>query len=80
MCKHYCYIVVKLILRCNEGFEFAGTRPNNYETCGPNTGFQWSFDLNDISEGVDPTDSRINDCVGMCSHKSSQNKVKINKS
>ena len=29
-------------VRCNEGYEFP-SRVNNYETCGPTTGYTWSF-------------------------------------
>lgn len=54
----------KFLFRCNAGYEFAGDSPNNYETCGPSTDFNWSFEMNNIIDDLDPTEARINDCIG----------------
>ncbi|XP_013396519.1 sushi, von Willebrand factor type A, EGF and pentraxin domain-containing protein 1 isoform X2 [Lingula anatina] len=42
-------------LKCNPGYDFP-SRINAFETCGPTTGFQWSF------RRVDPT-ARLRPCI-----------------
>ena len=36
---------------CNDGYMLP-SRINNYETCGPTTGYTWSFKLKDPEAGI----------------------------
>ena len=38
-------------VRCNKGYEFP-SRVNNYETCGPTTGYVWSFQLENKNAAI----------------------------
>ncbi|XP_013394148.1 sushi, von Willebrand factor type A, EGF and pentraxin domain-containing protein 1 [Lingula anatina] len=40
-------------VKCNPGYEYP-TRTNLYETCGPATGFIWSFQRSDPNATIDP--------------------------
>ena len=41
---------------CNDGYMFP-SRINNYETCGPTTGYTWTFQRKD-------PEARIPSCIG----------------
>ncbi len=43
-------------VKCNNGYEFP-SRINNYETCGPTTGYEWSFRNTDPGAIIEP-------CIG----------------
>ncbi len=43
-------------VRCNKGYEFP-SRVNDYELCGPDTGYTWSFQQQDPEAVIEP-------CIG----------------
>ena len=60
VCHHYPANNAKhCTVKCNKGYDFPA-RTNSFETCGPTTGFVWSFRRMDLPGQT----SRLPPCIG----------------
>ena len=51
--ENHSFQAVYCDVTCNPGYEVMG-RVNDYEYCGPSTGYKWSFQMRDPSATLDP--------------------------